>query len=557
MKLIELNLAHHRGIQVVLIHFVKDFELTTAVKSIASCRWSQSFKSWYVPYSMDALYEIKNKLGSLCTINAEPLKQMLRQQKQTQVETIVTENIKYGDSIQNENNIGFTTGIFVSIQVFAKKIVIKIPKKDLDTQFLLSFRYCRWDSKQYQWIIPNYGTNLELIKKYFNERITEITIIESPNYDIINVTKAKKDELIIIKTTKGRLKLIFEYNPVLTKTIKNLPYPAWNHESKFWTIPYSEKIYNEIEHHAKLLNLKITFQEESSDQTQKPRKSRYDFEIYKSCPQEYLLKLQELRYSPNTIKTYKVALEEFINYYNQLETSQIEESQIVDFLRYLVMERKVSSSFQNQAINAIKFYYEKVLDQPRKVYTVDRPRDEKKLPTVLNIKEVTDLLNATENLKHKAILMLAYSGGLRVGELINVKIKDIDSTRMQIRIEQSKGKKDRYTLLSAKLLDILRTYFKEYKPKVYLFEGQSRDQYSKRSIQSIMQASVKKAGIKKDVSVHTLRHSFATHLLESGTDLRYIQVLLGHESSKTTEIYTHITTKGFDQIVNPMDSLSI
>jgi site-specific recombinase XerD len=153
--------------------------------------------------------------------------------------------------------------------------------------------------------------------------------------------------------------------------------------------------------------------------------------------------------------------------------------------------------------------------------------------------------------------MLAYSAGLRISELINVKINDIDSKRMQIRIEQSKGKKDRYTLLSPKLLEILRVYFKEYKPKELLFEGASGGNYSQRSIQAILKASMAKAGIKKHASVHTLRHSFATHLLENGTDLRYIQSLLGHESSKTTEIYTHITTKGFDQIKSPLDKLDI
>ena len=191
------------------------------------------------------------------------------------------------------------------------------------------------------------------------------------------------------------------------------------------------------------------------------------------------------------------------------------------------------------------------------MYLVERPREEKTLPIVLSEKEIGDLLNATENIKHKAILMLAYSAGLRLSELTNVKITDIDSNRMQIRIEQGKGKKDRYTLLAVKLLAILREYFVLFKPKEWLFEGADGGQYSVRSIQAIMKDATKKAGIKKKVSVHTLRHSFATHLLENGTDLRYIQSLLGHSSSKTTEIYTHITTKGFDQIKSPLDQLDI
>ena len=178
--------------------------------------------------------------------------------------------------------------------------------------------------------------------------------------------------------------------------------------------------------------------------------------------------------------------------------------------------------------------------------------------SVLSTQEVTEVLKLTENIKHKAVLMTIYSAGLRISEVINLKFKDIDSDRMQIRIEQGKGKVDRYTLLSEKTLLFLRKYYKEYRPEIWLFEGLKKgEQYSTRSIQNVFQAAVKKAGITKDVSVHTLRHSFATHLLENGTDLRYIQNLLGHASSKTTEVYTHITTKGFGQIKSPMDMLDI
>lgn len=193
----------------------------------------------------------------------------------------------------------------------------------------------------------------------------------------------------------------------------------------------------------------------------------------------------------------------------------------------------------------------------RTFYMINRPRDEEYLPEVLNNEEITAILNVTENLKHKAILMTIYSAGLRIGEAINLKIKDIDSQRMQIRVEQGKGKKDRYTLLGVKTLEILRKYVAEHKPEVWLFEGAKGQKYSQRGIQNILRNAVKKLGIKKRITVHTLRHSFATHLLEAGTDLRYIQSLLGHANSKTTEIYTHITTKGFDQIKSPLDNLNI
>lgn len=349
--------------------------------------------------------------------------------------------------------------------------------------------------------------------------------------------------------------MLFGFNRELTNAIKKMPYSNWNSQNKWWSIPFAGKFLEEIKFLAHEQSLRFLYEEEENATNKKSRISAFDIPNYRSCPEEYILKLKELRYSENTLKTYKALFEEFINYYHKFEISRIDESMITAFLRYLVIERKVSTSYQNQAINAVKFYYERVLGGQRKVYLVDRPREEKTLPVVLSEKEVGDLLKATENLKHKAILMLAYSGGLRLSELIYVKLTDIDSNRMQIRVEQSKGNKDRYTLLSVRLLEVLRKYFLAYKPKVWLFEGVNGGQYSVRSIQAIMKDSTRKAGIKKKVSVHSLRHSFATHLLENGTDLRYIQGLLGHSSSKTTEIYTHITTKGFDQIKSPLDKL--
>lgn len=216
-----------------------------------------------------------------------------------------------------------------------------------------------------------------------------------------------------------------------------------------------------------------------------------------------------------------------------------------------------SISMQDQVINAIKFFYEMILERPREYYHVERPRNERKLPVVLSGEEVREILIQVKNIKHKCLLMLIYSGGLRIGEALNLKPTDIDSKRMLIHIRTSKGNKDRYVTLSKHLLDILRIYYKAYKPKKWLFEGPNGNQYSYRSSVNIFNRAVSKAGIKKQVSLHTLRHSFATHLLEDGTDLRIIQVLLGHNSSKTTEIYTHVSGAQLQKIKSPLDNLFI
>jgi site-specific recombinase XerD len=236
--------------------------------------------------------------------------------------------------------------------------------------------------------------------------------------------------------------------------------------------------------------------------------------------------------------------------------TDITDSIVHDYMIYLVRIRKVSLSTQNQAINAIKFYLEHVKKGERKVYYLDRPRNEWKLPVVLSEDEIALLLKHTKNIKHRCLLLLLYSAGLRISELLNLSWNDIDPDRQVIHVRDGKGKKDRITLLSPLAYKQLTDYLQKYRAATWLFEGPGGRPYSNRSVNSIIKRSCALAGITKRVSAHTLRHSFATHLLEHGTDLRYIQSLLGHESSKTTERYTHVTRKGFDQLVSPLNRIA-
>ncbi len=271
---------------------------------------------------------------------------------------------------------------------------------------------------------------------------------------------------------------------------------------------------------------------------------------------EYNRLLRLKNYSSGTISTYNYCFEKFLDHFKGKNISELTKDQITEFL-YIESQKGLSYGYQNQIINAIKFYYEKVLGRKRDFYDIPRAKRPHKLPVVFSEEEIVILLGQVKNLKHKCILYLIYSGGLRISEAVKMKIADIDSTRNIIVIRGGKGKKDRTTLLSQKVLELLRQYYKEYRPKEYLFEGETGGQYSVKSIQNIFNKALESSGIKKNATVHTLRHSFATHLLERGTDLRYIQDLLGHESSKTTEIYTHITKKGKDKIASPLDNLDI
>ena len=270
------------------------------------------------------------------------------------------------------------------------------------------------------------------------------------------------------------------------------------------------------------------------------------------CPESYLAKLELKRYANNTVKTYVSCFEAFINYYKERNLIDLDENDVRLYLQKLIQEN-ASHSYINQAINSIKFYYEVVLEMPNRFYSIERPRTEEKLPKVLAKEEVLSIIENTNNIKHRCIVSLLYSAGLRRNEVLNLVPNDIDSKRMTITVRSGKGNKDRLTILSEKLLIDLRQYYLQWRPTNFLFEGPGKMQYSAESVGRIVKAAAEKAGIKKNVTPHMLRHSFATHLLENGTDLRYIQVLLGHKSTKTTEIYTHVATNIFLKIKNPLD----
>lgn len=262
-------------------------------------------------------------------------------------------------------------------------------------------------------------------------------------------------------------------------------------------------------------------------------------------------------YSGNTKRTYLQQVKDFLCFYNTTAVEEITETEIQNYMLYLVEKKQISTSTQNQAINAIKFLLEKILKQDRKIYALDRPLREKKLPEVLSQHDVFQIFSATSNLKHRLMLMLIYSAGLRRSELINLRLGDIDVHRRVVLIRGGKGKKDRQSILAESIIPLLRQYLEEYKPLLWIFYGPGGTQYSASSLQKILKRAVTKVGIKKAVRLHMLRHSFATHLLESGTSTRYIQVLLGHESSKTTELYTHVANTEIYKIKSPLDSLPL
>jgi len=333
-----------------------------------------------------------------------------------------------------------------------------------------------------------------------------------------------------------RIAVFFEKDATLISRIKTFEDALWSASKRYWHIPDTDQ--NRLHFKLPLAHTLLPNAEGIAS-----------IETFK----RYML---SKRYSPNTINTYCEALKSFLIFCNTKAVRDITNVDVILYNNNYILKHNLSSSYQNQIVNAIKLYFKIVKETAIEIDKIHRPRREKALPNVLSKEEVKQIITAPTNLKHKTMLSLIYSCGLRCGELLALQPHHIDSKRNIVLLKNSKGKKDRIVPLSPKILEILREYYKVYKPKTYLFEGQKEGApYDARSIQLVLKQALYKTAIKKPVTLHWLRHSYATHLLESGTDLRYIQELLGHNSSKTTEIYTHVSTKNIQQIKSPFDDL--
>lgn len=278
-----------------------------------------------------------------------------------------------------------------------------------------------------------------------------------------------------------------------------------------------------------------------------------------SCNQKELTRfIEELHlrgYSENTIRTYTNEFIQLLQILKTVDVKSLDPEKIRSYLLYCKNTLKLSEATIHSRINALKFYYEKVLGKQKLFLNIPRPRKAKLLPKSLSTSEIKRMLNTIINKKHSLLLKMCYGMGLRVSELVNIKITDIDSDRMQVLVSRGKGKKDRYAILPESILEELREYYREYKPTEYLFEGQRGGRYSTRSVQQVFKNAMRKAKINKDIGIHSLRHSYATHLIEQGTDIRFVQDLLGHTSIKTTMIYTHLSDARKRKIKSPLDNL--
>ena len=351
------------------------------------------------------------------------------------------------------------------------------------------------------------------------------------------------------------------FSKELYRQICSIDGAKWSREERLCTLPYTDRSIQElirrgagfeIEVNQELLLENNPFSRWKLTQQERALTSRLGYPLWNEVLEKKLKEECTRRgYSPKTRKVYCGHVSRFVDYAQEGDLKQI--SSMVSGYTLKLLELGRSHSYVNQALSAIRFYLQVVLGLKEEVSYV-RPKKEKKLPNVLTLEEVRRILAGTDNLKHQAILFLIYSAGLRVGEAVRLRREDIDYARRTVRVKQGKGRKDRYTILSEQAYVILMRYCREQRPDSWLFPGmQPGGHLTERSVQKLFERARLASGVQKQASIHTLRHSFATHLLESGIDLRYIQELLGHESSRTTERYTHVSTKDISRIRSPLD----
>jgi len=377
----------------------------------------------------------------------------------------------------------------------------------------------------------------------------------------------------IFHNNKEQVALHFEHDIILNRIAKKIPNAKWSQSYHSWYVPLTKqhcKIAYQVLSPYSTIDMeplqtylhkrkRITDIKQVTGQLPVIKPSTlqiYAINDYNLLELDKMVKTLQLKaYSNNTIELYKGEVLILARLLGEKPMSELTISQIRSYLLWLLKNQCYSESKVHTTINALKFYFEQVLLRPKFFIEIPRPKKPFKLPSVHSGNEVKKLIETKTNIKHKTMLMVGYAAGLRVSEIVQLRIKDIDPERMVINIRAAKGKKDRQVMLSKKLLEQLRAYYKLYKPGEYLFEGMFGGAYSARSLQKVFMDAKLTAGNNKKGGIHSLRHSFATHLLEQGTDIRVIQELLGHNSLKTTQRYTHVSVRHISQTQSPLDKL--
>lgn len=598
MPTVTVSPLWHRNERRIKVLFPYSLTLIAQIKKIPDARWSATHTCWHVPYEKSIWQTLKQLFPDIqvisqanfvraeenatlphdTTIVAQPTAAIATQnnscQANSEAETTIISANEIEIEAETEQKIANKTIDIAEITAHNKVRIIKtdryyrvyMPYEQAAIAFLKTLPKCWWDGNKKCWSI---GASMDTFLKlsiYFGETAFESAIKEP----ISEVSQAALLELSIKPHPNETAYLLVQvpYRADALDLIKRVKGRFYSKAHNAWVVPRQQETVMQIMRFFETTNYRVQCEDlgelplatigHKSPQWQR----RYE-EImaglpdrYKQISAVYVNELLIRQYSWHTIKSYNAAFAGLLRYYDYRTPNDISPLEIKAYLRLLV-GTGASDSHLNVVISAIKFYYETIRKDRKTYYDLPRPRKVERLPTVLAGSEVRRIFEQVKNLKHLCMLYLAYSAGLRISEVVGLHLRDIDSARMVINIRQGKGKKDRTVMLSPTVLALLRDYARQYRPKRWLFEGQYDEQYSTRSLQALFARAVLASGIKKRATMHTLRHSFATHLLESGTDVRLIQELLGHADIKTTLIYTHVSTRHIENIVSPIDKLGL
>lgn len=447
-----------------------------------------------------------------------------------------------------------------------RRFFITLHYQAADIAFIKTLPGSWWHQSQRHWSVRATPETLEALQTHFAYWSVEayarcrVLVMEICDPLIVEIyTSPERPGFVAVKLKGYRADHDF---------LKHLPERQYDTIFKRWWVPADDVMLDRIRRHYASLGAQVIDRIPNASprkENGQPSWSERQTHLLGRFPmahqpvlKAYTDALIRMRYSWNTMRGYTHAFASYLKYLGERPPDKVNSRLVNDYLGRLAGD-KISEALIHTAVNSIKFYYDKVIFLPDfRIKEIQRPRASHKLPHFLSMEEVDRLLRASENLKHTAILYTLYSGGLRLSEVLNLSLKDIHWDRDQIMVRGAKGKKDRSVILSQTLKDLLRHYFDTYQPRTWLFEGQQDGKpYSPRSVQQIVNRSAKKAGILKKVTPHVLRHCFATHLLDRGTNIRYIQELLGHKDIKTTLIYTHVTTQSLEAIQSPLDQLTL
>ena len=550
----------HRGEKKIRIDFERDSGVYAAIRKLPEVKYTKTHGCWYIPYTNEA-YTALISSGLPKSIYA----------KRNQINLDLAHQVSFNSSSSNYKNSEINekketlSANPVDIRYSNQRFWIKIRYQTDDVALVKSLSGAYWNKNQKLWSVSGNAENLCKLQTYFNywspDTYTHI-------YGLI-MTTADPKLIEIYSTPEFKDKICVKLKGYNNDThfITQIPDAIYDPEYKRWLLPNTELLISSIQSHYTNTGVKVINrlyqkgeQYKKKDYSNQEKQSylieKYP-EIYSTLLQQYTDAMIRRNNSWSTIYTYVPEIVKFAEALGLPDIAKADEATINQYLSQL-SGKKIAVSTIHTAINAIKYYYQKVIfRQDIKIDQLVRPKKGFHLPTILSAQETNGLIESISNTKHIVLLYVLYGSGLRLNESLTIRVEDIWWDRNQLIVRGGKGNKDRVVMLSQTLKQLLRKYFDEYMPQLWLFEGQDRmTQYSERSVQKVVKSAIHKAGITKKVTPHTLRHCFATHLMDSGLQLPYIQALLGHKDIKTTMIYTHVTTQSIANVVSPLDSLN-